>query len=297
MTSLVTPATVHSRLFVDRLEVLGVAKGRQSVTMTSNTAEMVDRVLFRPGDRVRQGQILLELRRSEEDAGIEQAKANVDLAKLTADRWNTLAKQGVAPQATADQYQAAYLQARATLSAAQSREADRVIRAPFSGVVGLSDIAPGALISPGTAIVTLDDLSVVRVDFDVPDRYIALIREGGAIQATTDAYPGERYSGRIAKLDTRIDERSRSFKARAELPNPNGRLKPGMLVRVGIDRGTRMGLAAPESAVQFSGGQAYVYVLTPREGGQGGGPNGAAPANKGGATQGAPGQGASGQGG
>jgi membrane fusion protein (multidrug efflux system) len=263
----VSVAVVRPRLFVDRLEVLGVAKGRQSVTLTSNTAEMVDRVLFRPGDRVRQNQVLIELRRQEEDAGIAAAKSAMDLAKVTADRWNTLAEQGVAPKQTADQYQSAYLSSKAALAAAQSRLNDRVIRAPFAGVVGLSDIAPGALISPGTAIVTLDDMSVIRVDFDVPDRYLSLIHEGGPIQATSDAYPGERYSGKIAKLDTRVDERSRSFKVRAELPNPGGRIKPGMLIRVGIDRGTRMGLAAPEAAIQFSGGQAIVYVITPRAGG------------------------------
>jgi membrane fusion protein (multidrug efflux system) len=80
----------------------------------------------------------------------------------------------------------------------------------------------------------------------------------------TDAYPGEHYAGRIARIDTRIDERTRAIKARAEFPNPGGRLKPGMLIRVGIDRGQRIALAAPEAAVQFSGAGSYVLVITKR---------------------------------
>lgn len=257
----VTAITVQSRVFTDRLQVLGVAKGRESVTLTSNTAEMIQAVHFRPGDQVRRGQVLVELKRDEEEADILEAQSDLSLAKLNADRWAELGSRGFAAKQQVEQYQAAYARAKATLEAAKSRSGDRVIRAPFSGVVGLTDIAPGALISPGTAIATLDDLSVIRVDFDVPDRYIAIVREGGAIVATNDAYPGERYNGRIAKLDTRIDERSRAIKARAEFPNPGGRLKPGMMMRVGIDRGTRTGVAAPESAVNFSGGQAYVYLI------------------------------------
>jgi membrane fusion protein (multidrug efflux system) len=255
---------VQPRTFADRLQVLGVAKGRESITLTANNAEMIEAVHFRPGDRVRRGQILVELRRGEEEAGILQAQSDVSLAKLNADRWTELANRGVAPRQQAEQFQAAYERAKALLEAAESRRGDRVIRAPFAGVIGLSDIAPGALVSPGTAIATLDDVSVMRVDFDVPDRYLALIKPGGAIVATTDAYPGERYTGRIAILDSRIDERTRSIKARAEFPNPGGRLKPGMLMRVGVDRGTRVAVGAPESAVNFSGGQAYVYKIGTR---------------------------------
>lgn len=260
----VKPATIEARTFVDRLEVLGVAKGRESVTLTSNTSEMIESVHFRPGQAVQRGQILVRLKSNEEDAAILDARADVALAKANADRWKALGERGFAPKATVEQYQSTYDRARASLAAAESRLADRVIRAPFSGVVGLTDIAPGALISPGTAIATLDDTSLIRVDFDIPDRYLPVVREGQGIIATTDAYPGEHYAGRIARLDTRIDERTRAIKARAEFPNPGGRLKPGMLVRVGIDRGQRTGLAAPEAGVQFSGAGSYVLVIAKR---------------------------------
>src|SRR6202012_2107422 len=101
----------------------------------------------------------------------------------------------------------------------------------------------------------LDDTTVITVDIDVPDRNLALVKEGTLIDASSDAYPGEHYGGKITRIDTRIDERSRSFKARAELPNPGDRLKPGMLLHVGIDRGSHPALAVPEAAVQYSAGQ------------------------------------------
>jgi len=120
------------------------------------------------------------------------------------------------------------------------------------------------LISPGTAIATLDDTAVIHVDFDVPDRYLSVIHEGMAIVATSDAYPDINQSGRIARIDTRIDERTRAVKARAEFSNAGGKVKPGMLMRVGIQRGSRVSLAVPESAIQFSGDNSYVYVINPR---------------------------------
>jgi membrane fusion protein (multidrug efflux system) len=101
----------------------------------------------------------------------------------------------------------------------------------------------------------------VRVDFQVPERYIAQVHEGQAITAKVDAYPGETIRGRIAKLDTRIDERTRAITARAEFANPAYRLKPGMMVRVGVARGVRQSLSAPESAVSVQGDSAFVYVL------------------------------------
>lgn len=303
--TLVGAVPVVQRPFTDRVEVLGVAKGQQSVTLTSNQAEMVTAVRFRPGQRVSKGQVLLDLKADEEDAQIMQAQAVVNQAKNDADRWSTLADRGVAPRASAEQYKSAYQTAQANLRAAQARRSDRVVRAPFAGTIGLSDIAPGALISPGTAIATLDDTSVIHVDFDVPDRYLSVIREGMAIVATSDSYPDINRDGRIARIDTRIDERTRAVKARAEFRNSDGKVKPGMLMRVGIQRGNRISMAVPESAIQFSGDNSYVYVINPRaatpgaggpgqpgagQGGPGAGANAPAPEAKGPPASGSPGQ-------
>lgn len=264
----VSQATVAPRAFIDRIEVLGVAKGRQSVTITSNSTELVTAVRFRDGQRVSQGQVLVELKAGEEDAGLIEAQARVAQAERDYARWKSLADQGIAPRATAEQYLSALETARAGVKAATARKLDRVIRAPFSGVVGLTDVAPGSLISPGSPIVSLDDVAVVRVDFKVPDRYLPVLREGAPIVARPDAYADDAFQGRIALLDSRIDATTRAITARAEFPNPSGRIKPGMLMRVTISHGGRDALAVPEAAVQFEGDQAYVFVITARGEGQ-----------------------------
>jgi membrane fusion protein (multidrug efflux system) len=257
----VSQIVVQPRAFTDRIEVLGVAKGRQSVTITSNTAELITAVHFSDGQVVSKGQVLVELKADQETAGIAQAQAQLSQAEREYTRWKTLADRGIAPRASAEQYMAARDTARAALASASAQKLDKVIRAPFAGRVGITDIAPGALISPGTPIVTLDDVSLIRVDFSVPDRYLPILREGLTISAAPDALPGETFTGRIAQIDTRIDPTTRALKARAEFPNADGRLKPGMLIKVGIDQGQRQGVAVPESAIQFEGSQASVFLI------------------------------------
>lgn len=264
--TLVSVAVVQPRTFEDTIEVLGVAKGRQSVTLTAAATQLVDRVRFIDGQHVPRGAVLVELKDTEQDAGVAQADARLLEARRAYDRYKTLGEQGWAPKATVDQYEAAWRSAQADLAAARARQGDRIIRAPFAGVVGLSDVAPGALVNPGAPIVTLDDISVVRVDFQAPERYLAQLHEGQLLLATADAFPGETITGRIARLDTRVDERTRAITARAEFANADRRLKPGMLVRVGISRGQRQSPSAPESAISIQGDSAFVYVL--REQGQ-----------------------------
>jgi membrane fusion protein (multidrug efflux system) len=262
--TLVSVSVVQPRTFEDTIEVLGVAKGRQSVTLTAAATQLVERVRFTDGQHVARGAILVELKDTEQSAATAQADARLVQAKRAYDRYRTLGEQGWASKAAVDQYEATWRAAQADVSAAKARQNDRVIRAPFAGVVGLSDVAPGALVNPGAPIVTLDDVSVMRVDFQVPERYLSQLHPGQALLATTDAYPGETISGRISRLDTRVDERTRAISARAEFPNAAGRLKPGMLVRVGVSRGQRTSSSAPESAVSVQGDAAFVYVIHQR---------------------------------
>ncbi len=257
----VSQVMVQPRAFTDRVEVLGVAKGRQSVTITSNTAELITAVHFSDGQIVSKGQVLVELKADQETAGIAEAQAQLAQADREYTRWKTLADRGIAPRASAEQYMAARDTARAALDSASAQKLDKVIRAPFSGRVGISDIAPGTLINPGTPIVSLDDVSLIRVDFSVPDRYLSILREGLTISAAPDALPGQTFTGRIAQIDTRIDPATRAIKARAEFLNADGRLKPGMLIKVSIDQGQHQGVAVPEAAIQFEGAQASVFLI------------------------------------
>lgn len=260
----VSMSQVQPRAFVDAIEVLGVAKGRQSVTLSAAATQLVDKVNFRDGQTVSRGAVLVELRDTEQNAGLDQAKARMVQAERAFQRYRELGDKGFASKSAIDEYEATYLAAKADVAAAQARQNDRTIRAPFAGVIGLSDVAPGALVNPGSPIVTLDDISAIRVDFPVPERFLAQIREGQAITASVDAYPGVAIPGRIAHIDTRVDERTRAVTARAEFANPDRRLKPGMMVRVAISRGRRQALSAPEAAVAVQGDSAFVYVLHAR---------------------------------
>jgi membrane fusion protein (multidrug efflux system) len=262
--TMVSVAVVQPRAFQDTIEVLGVAKGRQSVTLTAAATQLVERVRFTDGQRVPRGAVLVELKDTEQDAGIAQAEARQVEARRAYDRYKTLGDQGWASKALVDQREATWRSAQADLAAARARKGDRMIRAPFAGVVGLSDVAPGALVNPGAPIVTLDDISVIRVDFQVPERYLGQLREGQTLLAVADAFPGETIAGRIAKLDTRVDERTRAITARAEFANGSGKLKPGMLIRVGVSRGQRNSASVPESAVSVQGDNSFVYVLQQR---------------------------------
>lgn len=257
----VAPAVATARPFTDEIRVLGVARGRRSVNITSSTSELITRVLFRDGQRVSAGQPLVELQAREEDAGVVQARAQVARARSMYDRYKTLNDQGFASAAMLEQYETELEAAQASLSASQARRGDRLIRAPFAGVLGLSTVTPGTLVNAGGVIATLDDIDVMRVDFPIPERYLGVMRAGLPITATVDAYGDETFSGRIALVDTRVNEQTRAVTARAEIANPGGRIRPGMAVRVAVAEGARTSPAVPEAAVQYEGDGAFVYRI------------------------------------
>lgn len=257
----VSEATVTSHQFSDQLRVLGVARGARSVNITSSTTELITRVLFTDGQRVPAGAPLVELQAREEDAAIIEARANVAQAQREYDRYKALSDRGIAPMVMLEQAETALETAQASLEAAQARRGDRVIRAPFAGTLGLTTITPGTLINPGAVITTLDDTSTIRVDFPLPERYLNVLRAGTPITATADAYGDEPFQGRIALIDTRVNETTRSATARAEFPNPGGRIRPGMMLRVAVQQGLRQSPAIPEASVQYEGAGAFVYRI------------------------------------
>ena len=257
----VSEVVISTRSFTDEIRVLGVARGRRSVNITSSTTELITGVLFTDGQRVSAGTPLVELQAREEDAGIIEARAQVAQAQRQFDRYKSLADRGIAPRVTAEDAETALATAQASLTAAQARRGDRLIRAPFAGVLGLSSVTAGTLVNPGGIITTLDDIDVVRVDFPVPERYLGVLRAGTPIRATIDAYGEEVFGGRIALIDTRINEQTRAVTVRAEIPNPGARIRPGMAVQVAIQQGQRTAPAAPEAAVQYEGEGAFVYRI------------------------------------
>jgi membrane fusion protein, multidrug efflux system len=149
----------------------------------------------------------------------------------------------------------------ARVDAAKARLEDTVIRAPFGGRVGLRRVSVGSLISPGTVITTLDDTSVIKVDFAIPENNLTALRVGLPVTAGSTAYQGRTFKGRVTSLDSRIDATSRAVLVRAEIPNGDGALKPGMFLNVELLRDQRNGIVIPEESLVPEQNRQYVYVV------------------------------------
>lgn len=251
--------------FYDVVRAIGTAQARESIVITPKVQDVIRTIRFESGDRVRAGQVLVELANVEQTAELAEAKASLEVESREYERFQELAQRGFAPAARVEAARAAHERALARVQALESRIADRTIRAPFAGVVGLRTASPGALARPGEPIGTLDDISTIKLDFDVPEPQVAQMRPGAALVATTAAFPGETFTGRIDVVDTRVDPQSRTLKVRALLPNRDGRLKPGMLMSVEVRANPREALAAPEVALLERIDGAYVLRVVASE--------------------------------
>jgi membrane fusion protein (multidrug efflux system) len=212
---------------------------------------------------VEAGQVLVEMTSAEEHALLEEARATVAEARSQYDRVRSLAGQGTASRSLLDERRREWETARARLAAIESRLEDRLVRAPFAGVVGLRNLSVGALVEPGDLITTLDDDSVMKLEFPVPSTYLAGLHPGLAILARTRAYGEREFRGEVKSIDSRVDPITRSILVRAVLPNPDRALKPGMLMQVELLQNPRDAVAIPEAALVPSGGEQYVLLVDP----------------------------------
>jgi membrane fusion protein, multidrug efflux system len=255
---LVIVAAVHESDFVDRTEALGTLKANESVALTVNVTETVTAIHFDDGQRVSKGEVLVEMTSGEEQAQLEEARANLDEAKRQYNRVRQLESQGIEAQSLLDQRRREVDTAHARLAAIESRLADRLIKAPFSGVLGLRNTSVGALVDVGDTITTLDDDSVMKLEFAVPSTYLSSLHPGLSIRARTRAYGERRFEGKVKVIDSRVDPVNRSVLVRALIPNPQRILKPGMLMTVELLRNPRKTLVIPESALMPSSGEMFV---------------------------------------
>lgn len=243
----------------DTLEALGTARANESVLITAKVNETVDRVNFDSGDYVEAGQVLVDLSGRVELAGLEEARAAYREAEQQLKRGEELAARQLIPASQLDTLRATRDAARARMDAIRARLSDRVITAPFDGVLGLRQVSPGSLLSPGAPITTLDDVSVIKLDFSVPESYLSVLTPGQEVVAASVAWPGVDFRGVVRSLDSRVDPITRAVTVRAELPNAERRLRPGMLLTVTVAQAPRQALVIPELALVQVGRQAYVY--------------------------------------
>ena len=251
--------TVREQPWLDSLRALGTVQARESVTLTAKVSETVERVHFDSGQQVRRGAALITLSGQQQFAALASAEAAAKEAEQLYQRQNQLAGQQLIARASLDAQRATRDAARAQVAQIRANLSDRVIRAPFSGVLGIRQVSPGALVTPGTVIATLDDVSRVYVDFPVPETDLAGVAPGQALSGRSGTYGEREFDGTVDTVSARLDPASRAAIVRGDFANPDHALKPGMLVEVRLARGQRAALVVPEIAVQQLGSETFVW--------------------------------------
>lgn len=250
--------------FVDRIESIGTLRANETTTLASTVTETVTAVNFTDGQRVKKGDVLIEMTSAEEKALIEQQKSLVQEAWKQLERVKSLSREGAASAALLDQRQREYTSAVTGMLALQSRLNDHIIVAPFDGVLGLRNISVGALLQPGTKITTLDDDSVMKLDFSVPSIFLPSLKPGLEIVAKAAGYK-EEFKGIVTAIDSQINEDTRAITVRSLIQNPGQNLKPGLLMTVTLLKDPRQSIAIPEDAIIPEGRKAFVLVVSPKD--------------------------------
>lgn len=249
------------RRFETVLESLGTAQANESITVTASVTGTVIETTFRDGEEVVAGQVLLRLASAEEFADRREVAVALADQQRELERIQGLIREGLVPRQQVEQQRSRVEELEARLAAVDARIADRVIRAPFAGVLGLRRVSTGSLITPGSAIVDLDDISVIKVDFTVPERFLGAIRSGMPIEARSVAFPDRVYRGAVTATSSRIDVATRSLTVRASIDNAQQELRPGMLLTTRLSLAPVDRLAVPEGALVALGDQNFVFVV------------------------------------
>jgi membrane fusion protein (multidrug efflux system) len=257
----VVVAPVQTVEFVDRISSVGTAEANESVTLTAKVTETVRNVRFSDGDFVEKGDVLVEMTNAQESALLAQAEANLQQAQRKYDRTMDLVKRGIAPASQLDTDTAGMKSAKAQVNAVLAQLNDRLIRAPFSGVLGFRGVSDGTLLTPTIPITTLDDVSIIKLDFAVPELNLAVLHPGLEVEATSSAYPDKIFKGIVRTVNSRVDPATRAVTVRAEVQNPDRLLRPGMLLNVSLIQSKGMVVAIPEGALVPIQDKQYVYLL------------------------------------
>lgn len=254
-----TPSRLE-RLSIE-VEALGTAKANESMDVTSKISNVVTVVRFAEGQQVRKGEVLVELDGEQARADLAVANAALTESASQLKRSRELYATKILSDQQIEQIEATHGANLARVAASRARLNDTVIRAPFSGRVGLRRVSVGSLIAPGAVITTLDDTSTIKLDFTVPETVVAAMRPGLELEATSVAYPGRTFRGKVASVDSRVDPNTRSVTVRGLVPNSGGELKPGMFLNVHLARGESDLLVVPEEALLPEQGDVYVFVV------------------------------------
>ncbi|EKP0301260.1 efflux RND transporter periplasmic adaptor subunit [Aeromonas veronii] len=258
VTSMVTKA----QDWVPTIEAIGFIEPNQGVTLSTELAGTIDAITFESGKPVKADQLLLSLDSTVERANLRASQAKLPAAKAKFDRFQNLYKTSSISKEQLDEAEAAYRSLEADIESLKATIARREVRAPFSGVVGLRNVFLGQYLQPGTDIVRLEDTSVMRLRFTVPQTDISKIKLGQTIKINVDAYPQTQFDGHITAIEPAVNFQSGLIQVQADIPNNDGQLRSGMFARASIILPTvKDQIVIPQSAISFTLYGQNVYVL------------------------------------
>ena len=244
------------------LTAVGSLRSDETVILRPEIVGRVSQILFKEGERVQKGTVLVKLDASVQQADADRAKANLVLSKSKYDRAVDLRNQGFISGQAKDEAENMLRVAQADYELVQARLAKTVIPAPFSGTVGLRQVSVGDYVKEGQDIVNLESLDPLKVDFRVPEIFLSQVKDGATLQITLDALPDRAYDGRVYAINPLIDANGRSIVVRAQVPNKDGRLRPGMFARVRLFTSqSKDSFVIPEESLFPVGDDKYVYKV------------------------------------
>jgi membrane fusion protein, multidrug efflux system len=259
----VTTLVARNETWPSTLNVIGTAMAIQGVTVSADLPGTVDRINFESGKPVQAGDVLVELDTRQERAQLAATEAQRDLAQITFGRTQELVKQGVVPRTDYDTATAQQKATEAQVGEIRATIARKTIRAPFSGVLGIRQVNLGQYLAAGQPIVPLQALNPIYVNFGVPQQAAPRVGVGRKLVVSSNDLPGVEFAGHVTAVDAVVNEATRNVQIQATVPNPQGKLHPGMFVQVAVVSGAnRPVIALPASAINYAPYGDSVFVVT-----------------------------------
>ncbi len=269
----VTAEAVKVEKWPPELTAIGTLRAYQGVAIAPQAAGDVAAIHFKSGDDVDAGALLINIDDSVEQADLANGLAQLKNAEVTLTRQKTLVVQGNTPQSTVDTALATRNSAAATVERTRAVIAQKVIKAPFAGRLGLRNVDLGQYVAVGTSLVTLQQLDPIYADFPVPEEDLRSLAVGQLVKMTVDAIPGRSFEGKIEAIDARVSAESRNVMARAVFANPDRKLLPGMFANLTVTTGEPASLlTVPRTAIVYSlyGDNVFVVRAAPHAREEGG---------------------------
>lgn len=258
----VSAAVAKSERWRDGAEAVGTFVAVNGTDVTTEAGGVIRTILFEPGQRVKAGTVLVRLNTANEEATLRALEAAAKLAVSQRDRWRELGQQKLVSLDEVEQRAADAASALAQVEAQRALIAQKTIRAPFDGTLGIRKANLGQFIAPGSPIVNLQSINPIFLDFTLPQQRMDQLVEGTIIRATVDSLPGRTFDGRITAIEPLIDTETRSVKVQATFLNEDNDLRPGTFAKVGFDLGGEQSVVViPQTAVSFNPYGNAVFVI------------------------------------